>query len=169
MHAQDTDYQPEGRPFTGRKFLLIILAFFGVIIAANMTMLSYALSSFGGLVVKNSYVASQTFNADVAEQTAHPMSGWQVALTPVADGMRIALSDAQGAPVSGVALSAVIGRPTHEREDQRLVFVETPTDGTYFAPATIPQGALRALLRMEQGTLHQNRSATLFVKQDQAN
>ena len=39
-----------------------MLAFFGVIIAVNVVMATLASTSWTGLVVENSYVASQEFN-----------------------------------------------------------------------------------------------------------
>ena len=48
--------------FTGWHMLAIMLAFFGTIITVNFTMAYLATSSWSGLVVKNTYVASQQFN-----------------------------------------------------------------------------------------------------------
>ena len=50
------------KEFTGRHMLAIMLAFFGTIIAVNLVMAIFASRSWTGLVVKNSYVASQEFN-----------------------------------------------------------------------------------------------------------
>ena len=47
---------------TGRKIAAIFVLFFGVIMAVNFTMASFASSTFGGVVVPNSYVASQKYN-----------------------------------------------------------------------------------------------------------
>ena len=58
------------KPLTGRKVLLIAVAAFGVVIAANLAMLLAATGTFPGLVVKNSYVASQGFDAKTAAQRA---------------------------------------------------------------------------------------------------
>ena len=46
---------------------------FGVIIAVNLTLAFNAVRTFPGLEVKNSYVASQSFDADRAAQNA---LGW---------------------------------------------------------------------------------------------
>lgn len=61
MSVEMNDYRPGGAPWTGRRMLITMLLFFGVIIAVNMTMLYLALTNFTGLVVKNSYVAGLTF------------------------------------------------------------------------------------------------------------
>ncbi len=54
--------------FTGWHMLAITLLFFGTIIAVNVTLAVYANRSWTGLVVENSYVASQHFNELLAEQ-----------------------------------------------------------------------------------------------------
>ena len=52
------------RPFelTGKHVAMIFCGFFGIIIAVNVSMAMLASSSWTGLVVSNSYVASQKFN-----------------------------------------------------------------------------------------------------------
>ena len=60
MMTKKIDKQGE---FTGRHMAIIMVAFFGVIIAVNLTMATLASRSWTGLVVKNSYVESQKFNS----------------------------------------------------------------------------------------------------------
>jgi nitrogen fixation protein FixH len=64
------------RRFTGRHMLAAMLAFFGVILAVNMAMATLATRTFGGVVVENSYVASQEFNAWLAAARAQRKLGW---------------------------------------------------------------------------------------------
>ncbi|WP_421718486.1 FixH family protein [Algiphilus sp.] len=64
-------------PFTGWHFLAIILAFFCVIISVNLFMAWNATNSWTGLVVKNSYVASQHFNEVTAEKRRQLAMGWK--------------------------------------------------------------------------------------------
>ncbi|WP_027489144.1 FixH family protein [Allorhizobium undicola] len=61
--------------FTGWHMLLTICSFFGVIIAVNFTMAWYASHSWSGIVVENTYVASQQFNETTAEIRAILDSG----------------------------------------------------------------------------------------------
>ncbi|MEO1291480.1 MAG: FixH family protein [Pseudomonadota bacterium] len=157
-----SDYTPGERPVTGRMVLLIVLAFFGVIIAANMTMLSAALSSFGGLVVKNSYVASQRFNEDVAANRSSALAQWQVEATPEAGSLVLRITDPNGIAIRGATLSGVFGRPTHERADQAVTFVERG-DGLYQTVATPAPGAWRLVLSQdEDGTLRRRRFDLYF-------
>ena len=68
---------PERKPFTGRHAAIILVAFFGVVIGVNMVMASFALSTFGGTVVDNSYVASQHYNEWLARAEAQDRLGWE--------------------------------------------------------------------------------------------
>jgi nitrogen fixation protein FixH len=61
-----TSKTSEPGELTGRKVAAIFVVFFGVIMAVNFTMASFASSTFGGVVVKNSYVASQKYNGWLA-------------------------------------------------------------------------------------------------------
>ena len=118
-----------GSPFTGRRMLAIMVAFFAVIITANVTMATLAGSSWTGLVVRNSYVASQEFNEKVAEARRQAALGWTSRLD-IADGrIGFALHDRSGAPIrlDGVELS--FHRPVTTEEDTVLA-LEPLADGS---------------------------------------
>ncbi|APH72904.1 FixH family protein [Aquibium oceanicum] len=85
--------------FTGRHMLIIMLAFFGVIIAVNLTMASFANSSWSGLVVKNSYVASQEFNEKAAAGRAQAALGWSATMAYADGEFAYSLADRDGKPV----------------------------------------------------------------------
>lgn len=94
------------RRFTGWHMATIMIAFFGVVIAVNVVMASSAVRTFGGVVVDNSYVASQRFNGWLAEARAQDRLGWRVEAREASDGtLALALRDANG-PIDG-ALVAV--------------------------------------------------------------
>ena len=82
---------------TGRKVLVITVSAFGVIIAVNFLLAYKAVSTFPGLEVPNSYVASQTFDADRAAQLA---LGWSLAADydHGASILELVFTDAGGAP-----------------------------------------------------------------------
>ncbi|WP_062560786.1 FixH family protein [Paracoccus aminovorans] len=123
------------RELTGRHVLLITLAAFGTIIAVNVFMAVKAVGTFPGLEVKNSYVASQTFDRERAAQQA---LDWTV--TPDYDGRELVLviRDAQGNPAPVRTLDVTIGRPTHVREDQHPAF--TYAGGLFRAPLHLAPG-----------------------------
>ena len=100
------------RPFTGRHMALLMAAFFGVVVAVNVALANLAASTFSGTVVANSYVASQEFNALLGAAKADKALGWKLALGRTAEGgVRFALSDASGRPLSGAAVRAEADHP----------------------------------------------------------
>ena len=60
------------KQLTGRKVLLIMCSAFAVIIGVNLTLAFQAVATFPGLEVKNSYVASQSFDDDRAACRSWP-------------------------------------------------------------------------------------------------
>lgn len=129
---------------TGRKVLLITVTAFGVIIAVNVTMAVQAVSTFPGLEVRNSYVASQSFDADRAAQLA---LGWTLSrdYDPVTGVLRLAFADADGLPAPVADLSVLVGRATVARDDRRPVFARE--GGAFVAPLNLPPG--KWLLQVE--------------------
>lgn len=155
-----TDFEPQHAPFTGRKMLFIIFAFFGVIIAVNGTMLTLAVKTFGGLVVGNSYVASQSFNEDVSAAKAQPIRGWTLNLTSADENLILAVQDNDGAPIRNLSPTLEIARPTHNRATVLVPLIET-ADGNYFGKVSLEAGQWDATLRLPDG---QVRSLTFTRK-----
>lgn len=109
--------------FTGWHMLGIMVLFFGTIITVNVVMAWNAISSWSGLVVQNTYVASQQFNGKVEAAKAFAASGLEGALQ-ISDGRVIyRLKDAQGKPVLADAVTVTFKRPVDEREDFQLALV----------------------------------------------
>lgn len=126
---------------------------FGIIIAVNLTLAFKAVATFPGLEVRNSYVASQSFDADRAAQqaldwevSAH-LDGHELTLVILEDGKAIAPQIEQ----------ATFGRATNVAFDETLAF---EFDGTALrAPVVAGRGNwnLRLKARAADGTLFQQR------------
>lgn len=147
-------------PLTGRKVLLIAVVAFGMVIAVNALMAIKAISTFPGLEVKNSYVASQVFDA---ERNAQQALGWTLS-HHYADGvLRLGFRDREGRPVQVDRLSAVVGRTTQAASDRHPVFEWTGTD--YVAAETLAPGKWMILMEAfaPDGTRFHQR-LDLFVK-----
>lgn len=127
-----------GRPLTGRTVLIIALAAFGVVIAANLALLYTSLGSFPGLVAPNSYVASQGFDA---RRRAQKALGWSVGVRHVDSRLRITVEDADGTSLSGLDVTAVVGRVATQAED--VEFTLRPDAGGYSAEASLGPGLWR--------------------------
>lgn len=126
------------RPFTGRHMLGILLGFFGVVIGANLALVYFASHSWTGLVVKNSYVASQEFNEttarlEAAEAGVHVIPGYR-------DGaLDMRLTGNDGEPMLASNVVVRLGRPSHEGEDSIIILAATG-GGHYAASHTLGAG-----------------------------
>ena len=125
--------------FTGRHMLAIVLSFFAVIIGVNLLMAYLANSTWSGLVVANGYVASQSFNADEATARAQDALGWKIGVAHDAVGLTFSFSNRYAAPIGGLSVTGQLRRPTTERNDQMLTFVENG-HGAYAASANLAAG-----------------------------
>ncbi|MCX7668748.1 MAG: FixH family protein [Anaerolineae bacterium] len=144
------------RQLTGRHVLMICLAFFGVIIAVNVLLAVKAVSTFPGLEVENSYVASQTFDADRAAQQA---LGWELAKSYDAERgeLRLTFTDARGFAAPVRALKVLVGRPTDATDDRYPDFTEL--GGSFVAPLRLAPGKwmLHVEARAADGTSFRQR------------
>jgi nitrogen fixation protein FixH len=152
----------EMRELTGRHVLMITVSAFGLIIGVNLLMAYKAISTFPGLEVQNSYVASQTWDAERAAQNA---LNWRLA--PAYDGaartLTLAFTGADGLPVVLSDLKVLLGRPTEARDDLHPDFVRQA--GVYVASADLRPGKwmLHVEATAKDGTLFRQR-IDLFVK-----
>lgn len=97
------------RSFTGWHMTGLLCALFGVVIAVNVTMARFAVSSFGGTVVENSYVASQKFDGWLAEARAQAAAGWRADVQAL-PGHRLAVSLQRGGALVPDARIAIVAR-----------------------------------------------------------
>ncbi|WP_241233668.1 FixH family protein [Altericroceibacterium xinjiangense] len=121
----------------------VLVTFFGIVIAVNFTMARFATATFGGIVVENSYVASQEFNRWLDEAEAERALGWDALTAWRPDGrLAVALSGVpEGAEVTGVAR-----HPLGRMPDHAFTFVSTGKDQV-LSREVLPDG--RWLLRLE--------------------
>jgi len=149
------------KEFTGRHFLIIVVSAFALIIGVNLLLAYKAVSTFPGLEVANSYVASQNFNRDRAAQEA---LGWNVALSLDESNLVLSITDQAGIPVRVGKLGGTFGRATEIVDDQTPVFV---FDGTnYVAPVKLARGNwnLRMIAYAQDGTKFRQR-LVLHIKE----
>lgn len=124
-----------GKPITGRQVFFFVSGAFAIIIGVNLTMAYFAISTFPGLEVKNSYVASQNFDEKRSSQLA---LGWSVE-PAYADGvLDISITDKTGLAVEAQSVSGILGRATHDREDMDPNF--TFANGVFSTPVELGLG-----------------------------
>ena len=155
--------EPSGtREFTGRHMLAILCAFFGVTIAVNLTLAWFANSTWTGLVVANSYVASQRFNEGLEVARREQERGWRASFDLTAGSLAVRLTDKAGAPLPGLDVSVAFARPAHEGEDHTVALVSTG-DGRYEAAAPLAPGLWTAEVVARQDGRQQLRRQYRFV------
>jgi nitrogen fixation protein FixH len=133
------------RPFTGRHMLAAMVAFFGVIVAVNLTMAAFAVQSWTGLVVKNSYVASQEFNDRARAGRAQAALGWRGELAYADGELHYKVVRDNATTVTLANPEIVLGRPAYEADDTTLVLL--PENGGGFA-GTIALGDGQWIVRV---------------------
>ena len=143
----------------GWHVLAMILAFFGFIIAVNVTFATIAVRSFPGEDVRRSYLQGIQYNDTLEQRREQAALGWQAnaSLAPSAEGavLEIVLRDRDGAPINGATVTGEIQWPSTDSLDRAATF-EAQGEGRYVARlADLHPGRwrLRAHAQRDAGSL----------------
>jgi nitrogen fixation protein FixH len=139
------------RQLTGRHIAAVFTVFFGVVIGVNFVMARYAIGTFGGTVVGNSYVASQNFNRWLADAERQERLGWtpNVSLDP---SRRIRLSVTKfGTRLENVSAGGFAVHPLGRASAIPLTFRSIP-GGTLLADQRLPRGRWHVRLSLRHST-----------------
>lgn len=135
------------KPFTGRRMTAILVVAFGVVIAVNLCMAALAIRGFGGVVVENSYVASQRFNTWLEDARHQEHLGWIAEVSRDQTGHLIVTT--QSIPREAIA-TATIRRPLGDPS-----VVDLPLDrldnSTFRSIDLLAAGRWIVRLRLESG------------------
>ncbi|MCW2284441.1 nitrogen fixation protein FixH [Rhodoblastus acidophilus] len=141
--TEDSDYQPAGRPLTGRSVLLMLMAFFGVMLAVNVYMAREAVATHPGLDQRNPYDEGVAYNKEIAAARAQDALGWSVDLTRARKGaateVTASVKDKAGQPVSGLQASLHFVHPSSSRLDKEVA-AGVIADGLYAGAADLTPG-----------------------------
>ncbi|MEQ1576959.1 MAG: FixH family protein [Hyphomicrobium sp.] len=123
---------------TGRNIFTIFVSFFAVVFAVNAYFMMMALSTHTGVVAVEPYRKGLKYNDRIAASERQDSLGWQGDIAFSKDGLRLiaSLHDAAGLPLSGLKVSAILGRPVTTREDIALDFAAT-APGQYEAAVSL--------------------------------
>jgi nitrogen fixation protein FixH len=120
---------PSGAGLSGRTVLFSLIGFFAVVIGVNVTMMTLAISTMPGTEVESPYLAGIKYNSEISAARAQEARGWRMTshVDRTGDG-RAAVSleacDRNGAPLTGLALSVRLARPTDKRADRSVTLGE---------------------------------------------
>ncbi|HZU63473.1 MAG TPA: FixH family protein [Novosphingobium sp.] len=134
--------------FTGWHMLAILVGFFGIVIAVNVYMAMLASETFSGVVVENSYVASQHYNHWLDEAAKERALGWNATVSRQIDG-HLAVS-ITGAGSENATLTAEAWHPLGQLADRNLTFRKLAT-GSYVSNEALPEGRWRLRLALNAG------------------
>lgn len=137
-------------PFTGRHFAIIIVGFFAVVVTVNLLMARYASATFGGVVVENSYVASQNFNTWLQAAQREAALGWSAEARRETDGSVVVTMG--GDLPEGLVLKGEARHPLGREADRPLTFRRQP-DGRFVSSQPLPHGRWKLRLEAVAGAL----------------
>ena len=134
---------------------LLFFAFFGVVLAANMTMVYFAMSSWTGLETRNHYLKGLNYNEALEGAERQAGLGWHVEMAVVEAADRTItvehrLKDRDARPLSGADIRVTFIRPTHTGYDVQAKAIEL-RPGVYRATGELPlygQWEVRHVIRL---------------------
>lgn len=133
--------------FTGWHFTAIMVGGFAIVVAVNLFMASMAVSSFGGVVVENSYVASQNYNKWLEEARAQDQLGWTAQVTRNGDGQ---LEIATGGAPADTQVAVELRHPLGKEEVIKWQLVPQG-DGRFVSADRLPEGRWLVRLTLVSG------------------
>lgn len=132
------------RPITGWHAAAALVAFFGVVVAVNLVMATFATRTFGGVVVENSYVASQKYNDWLAAAERQNQLNWKIVPDVDAD-RRVTV----GLALDGAEVRGFARHPLGREPDVPLTFVAK--EGGYRSVLPLPSGRWNVHLLVKRG------------------
>jgi nitrogen fixation protein FixH len=142
------------KPLTGTKVFLMLVAFFGLVLGVNFTMMKLAIATLPGTDVDSPYAAGLTYDKEIAAAQTQAARNWKVEahIDRGADGsatVKIVARDAGGRPVTGLKFSGRLERPTDKRADLVVELTEAGIGIYRGSAATVLPGQWDLVLEAE--------------------
>jgi nitrogen fixation protein FixH len=130
----------------GRSIPWLFVAFFGVVLSVNLTMIWFAVGSFPGLATERAYDRGLAYNRNLDAAAAQDRLGWHGDLEARtgpdhAPELVFRLRDRSGAPLSGASVSARLERPV-ETTDDLTVALDERGPGIYLGRPALPHAGV---------------------------
>jgi nitrogen fixation protein FixH len=151
------DGQDRKKPLTGRTVLFGIIAFFAVVVGANLTLTVLAIGTMPGTEVDSSYRASLAFNSEVGAARSQAARHWRV-VAHIERGIggratvRIDARDGQGAPLTGFAFAARLMRPSDQSADRAIALAERESGIYRGAAENVAPGLWELVIEANRGS-----------------
>jgi len=135
-----TQKSVRSKKFTGYHAAAMIVAFFAVVVTVNMVMARFAVSTFSGTLVDNSYVASQNYNKWLEESRKQQAHGWTASrVTRLEDKVAMTVRDTDDSALQDAEITAIAEHPVGRADPITLHFVQDRT-GAYISRDSLPEG-----------------------------
>ena len=137
------DDNPRKKGLFGHWIPWVFVGLFGIVLIANGTMITVAISTFTGMETTSAYKKGIDYNERLAAAAAQDALGWQGAVEAEklddAGQMAIAfeLRDKDGAPIVAADVNARIDRPLQDGFEQ-VIALEELGSGRYAADVGLP-------------------------------
>ncbi len=117
------------RPLTGRMVLVMLIAFFGIVIGVNLVMMRLAIQTLPGTEVDSAYGASLAYEKEIATAREQAERNWKVDAHVERSGqgsatLQVEARDSTGRPVTGLTFEGRFERPTDRRADLPVTLTE---------------------------------------------
>lgn len=117
------------KPLSGTKVFLMLVAFFGVVIGVNVTMMKLAIATLPGTDVDSPYAAGLAYDREISAAQAQAARRWKVSahIERRSDGiavLQVEARDAAGHPLTGLKFGGRLERPTDKRADLAVGLTE---------------------------------------------
>lgn len=110
------------KELTGRHVLLMVVAFFAVIIAVNAYFITAAVQSFRGEDVPRSYRQGLEYNQTIAARATQDEMGWTVRINNVGKDIILVFQDSSGRAVSDLNITGKLRHPVDTDQDHPVMF-----------------------------------------------
>lgn len=131
---------PSGFRITGWHVLGVVIGFFALVIAVDVTFTVLAVRTFPGEVSVTPYEDGLLYNRKIAQMDAQAKLGWRAAAAARPKAVVLEMRDRAGAPLPGLAVTGKLERPATEAGRRMLAFRETEP-GVYVARPGALDGA----------------------------
>ncbi len=127
----------KSKEFTGRHMLVLMVTFFGVILAVNIYMMFEAVTTFRGEDIKQSYRQGLDYNQTLEKRSIQNSRGWSADIIINQDHTLVLhIIDQNDFVIRGLEIEGVLKHPVETDLDIPLIFKADANTGSYIA--TLP-------------------------------
>ncbi len=122
----------------------------GLFVTVQLSVVTLATTTFEGLDDVEYYRHGVEYGQEIARQKMQSELGWKLSPKVTDETLYLAITDADGKPVTRAKVSATVGRPATITQDSDHTLTETGP-GIYQAPLHLSSGHWRIRLEVSKG------------------